>query len=674
MPPPPKPTSPATSATWLRARFSLESPREAQPEVLTALLSGRRILFVAPTGHGKSLTYQALAASPWSRGIVLVFQPLKALMQEQVERAHAMGLRAALINSDLDPDAQTSALDRAARGELDILFLAPERQGNALWIERVGQLEIKGIVIDEAHCISQWGHDFRPWYCRLVDTVMGIGVRTPVLALTATAPRVVVNDVRGQISPDDEPVEVIRLPSYRANLRLAAVVVDGLTTRLAATLRIARRIADGAGIVYLLTHDETEIAAGFLTANGVPAQPYHGGLSAEVRASTLKAWHDGTARVVCATSALGMGIDRADVRFIAHAGMPDSLLRYVQEIGRAGRDGQPALVVAIHDRETIPIYEALARSSLPSVEDHLAIANHLRENAGTRTEIIRATDVPQPTTQHILDDFVGRALCQRTGTPFVYTWCGGASDGLPDRLAETIEHRRRLTREALAYATEPTCRAAALARAMGDDDTDFACDMCDRCKPRTRPPFDSEAALARDFLAQYMPIIRAVKWRHEEGQSLSRYRLGPIGEAVHAAKYKGVPLPADVVQRAISTVRDPDGPFAGVAFGALVSIPSTTSTLVRDFAKALAAGLGLPWSELVKSRRTEKQKQFRSREMKEANIKDAFTPIAFPADTNVLLVDDILDSGESLRAAAKALHPARSFPLVLARAKHQDDQ
>jgi ATP-dependent DNA helicase RecQ len=671
--PPPKPTSPDATAAWLRERFALRAVRPGQPDVVLSLLHGRRILFVAPTGHGKSLCYQALAASPWSRGVVLVFQPLKALMQEQVTRAESVGLRAALINSDLEVDGQRDVLERAVAKQLDVVFLSPERQGNQLWLDYVARLEIKGVVIDEAHCISQWGHDFRPWYRRLVETIMGIGVRTPVLALTATAPDAVVGDIRGQIGPDDAPVDVVRLPSFRANLRLGCIAVDGLTARLGTSLSLARRY-EGAGIVYLLTQDETEIAATFLGRNGVPAAAYHGGMTAETRANSLAQWYGGQVRVVCATSALGMGIDRADVRFVIHAGLPDSLLRYVQEIGRAGRDGAAADIVAIDDPQAKPIYEAFARGSHPAPADHDAIANALRRGECTRGDLIQTTDVPQAPAQRILDDFVDRGLCTRDGSPSRYRWCGAEASGVPPGLQEAIENRRRLTREALAYTEVEGCRASLLARAMGDEVDPVACGHCDACLPQAWAPPDDLIDLAREHLAAYCPPIRAVKWSHADGVCLSRYGLGPIGEAVKAAKYHGASLPPRVLDLAHARVAAPTGPFAGIRIDAVVAIPSMTSTVVHDFAHALASLLGVPCIELTKVRSTAPQKQFRARENKRLNIEGAFDRVKLGAAQHVLLVDDILDSGESLRAAAGAVKPVTAHPLVLARAKHQDDE
>jgi len=680
-----RPNDKAETARWLRERFRLQGLRPEQDTVVHALLAGKRVLFVAPTGHGKSLCYQALAAHEAKRGVVLVFQPLKALMQEQVDRARQQGLRARVINSDQEPEEQAEVLQAVVDGEVDILFLSPERQGNALWRERVPEMEIKGVVIDEAHCISQWGHDFRPWYRRLVHTVMNLGLRTPVLAVTATAPSKVVEDIHAQISSDGRPIDVIRLPSYRDNLACHAWQVSGLAERLAALLHIARHHPEQPGIAYLLTIFETEMAADFLKRQGVGAVAYYaGGLDAEQRAERLQSWQQAEAAVICSTAALGMGVDRADVRWVAHLGLPDSLIRYVQEIGRAGRDGHPAKAFAVHDPECESIYAGLKRSSQPDPEFYRKVVGLLRSQPANRTRIIETFDIPENIAQRILDDLVEADLCTREGSPAEYTWSGGRSSPTFEEAELALKLRGEFLEEALAYPASDGCRAVQLAQAMGDMQLPSPCRTCDQCRRTPGPQLDQEIRLAQEYLNTHTPPLSRRKMGnavlHEGGLALSLYGMGQLGQAVRTAKYQRRPAPPEVLRRALEVLSAPGSPYAGVSFEAVVCLPSTSSgRFVPDFAQLLAGQLGIPSIVLEKTRQTQPQKSFQSRHLKKHNVRGAFRlPAGVRVPGRLLLVDDIWDSGESLTEAARVLREASPVRptihvLTMARNRHTDD-
>lgn len=508
---------------------------------------------------------------------------------------------------------------------------------------------------------------------------MGLGRRTPVLAVTATAPADVVQDIKTQIASEEHEVRVIRMMSYRANLSCSAWQVTGLAERLAALLHIARGQPGLPGIAYLLTKAEAEMAADFLCRQGVPAVAYHGQMDAQDRSERLLRWQDGEVDVVCATSALGMGVDRQDVRWVAHLGLPDSLIRYVQEIGRAGRDGQQARVIAVHDPECQNVYEGLLYSSQPDPQEYERVAAVLRRGPAARTPLIEELDIPQGTVQRILDDLVSAKLCEREGEPAEYTWRGGQRSPVPENAVKAIEVRRAFLKSALAYPEAPGCRAVVLARAMGDAVLPAPCGLCDRCAREPLPSLQREAQLAREYLDSFTPVLKKGKrgsaTLHEEGRALAFYGMGQLGAAIRRAKYSGAPAPASVLNRALEVLRDAQGPYAGLQFDAVVSLPSTQSgPFVRGFASALAKQLRVPAIVLEKTRPTDPQKKYRSRHCKQQNVRGAFRlPDGTGPLSHVLLVDDVWDSGASMLEAAGVLRPARVHVLTMARTRHSDD-
>ena len=330
----------------LKSHFGYDDFRPAQSRVVEAVLSGRDTLAVLPTGFGKSVCFQIpalLRPRP-----TLVVSPLISLIDDQVAGAERRGIRALGWTSATPRDVVDEALERAREGGLDLLYLAPERLESPAVCERLRGIGIGGIAVDEAHCVSQWGHDFRPSYLGIGAARERLG-RPPLAALTATATARTRREVERFLGMS-EAIRIL-MPSDRPNLKYAVESAPSLTEAYAG---VRREVAAcrGSAVVYARTRGLSAQLAIALSRSGVASAPYHARLPIERRQATQRAFLDGRIRVVCATTAFGMGIDHPNVRLVAHLGAPGSLEEYVQEAGRAGRDGEEArcAMIAVRPR------------------------------------------------------------------------------------------------------------------------------------------------------------------------------------------------------------------------------------------------------------------------------------------------------------------------------------
>ncbi len=325
----------------LKNVFGFDSFRPGQAEVVNALLAGEHALAVMPTGSGKSLCFQIPALL--KGGLTLVVSPLVALMEDQVAALKLAGVAADTINSSRDRDLNVTTWKRAAAGDLRLLYLAPERLMTERMLGALGRLPVTLIAIDEAHCLSRWGPSFRPDYealGRLRKLFPGI----PIAALTATADETTQDDIAARLFGGSGRRFVSGFD--RPNIRLGVEMRGDAKTQL---LNVARAHEGESGIVYCLSRAKTEKMAEFLNANGIRALPYHAGMTAEARTRNQRAFMiESGGAVIVATIAFGMGIDKPDVRFVCHTDMPGSIEAYYQEIGRAGRDGKPAVAQMIY--------------------------------------------------------------------------------------------------------------------------------------------------------------------------------------------------------------------------------------------------------------------------------------------------------------------------------------
>ena len=322
----------------LREHWGFETFRPMQEQIIRSVMDGHDTLALMPTGGGKSLTYQVPAMA--SDGVCIVVTPLIALMKDQVDNLRKRGISAVAVHSGLTPRQIDIALDTCVYGDIKFLYIAPERLVTEVFRLRVQKMKVSLLAVDEAHCISQWGYDFRPSYLRIAE-IRELIPDTPILALTASATKVVEQDIVDKLSLADPAI--LRSSFARDNLSYSVRAVDDKNEQL---LRIIGNVP-GTGIVYVRTREGAEKIASWLRDQGESADYYHGGLPNAERSLRQEDWTQGRTRIMVATNAFGMGIDKADVRFVVHYTMCDSLESYYQEAGRAGRDGKRSYAVLL---------------------------------------------------------------------------------------------------------------------------------------------------------------------------------------------------------------------------------------------------------------------------------------------------------------------------------------
>ncbi|QJD94897.1 RecQ family ATP-dependent DNA helicase [Mucilaginibacter robiniae] len=334
--------------------------RPLQQEIIESVMQGQDTLALLPTGGGKSICYQVPAMA--KEGICLVISPLIALMKDQVDNLKAKGIDAIAIVSGMGKREVDIALDNCIYGPVKFLYLSPERLQSDLVRERIKYMKVSLIAVDEAHCISQWGYDFRPPYLHIAD-LRQLLPKTPVLALTATATTEVKADIQEKLL--FKATNVFQLSFERKNI---SYLVQYEENKLRKMLDIVRGVK-GTGIIYVRSRKETTEMAKFLTAYGFEADYYHAGLTADLRSAKQEQWKANSTRIIVATNAFGMGIDKPDVRFVIHKDLPESLEAYYQEAGRAGRDEQKAFAVLLFNQADQQKQEKKFELSFPTLEE-----------------------------------------------------------------------------------------------------------------------------------------------------------------------------------------------------------------------------------------------------------------------------------------------------------------
>lgn len=511
----------AAARERLRRHFGYPDFRGVQPRAIRAVLAGRDVLVLMPTGGGKSLCFQIPALV--LPGLTIVVSPLISLMKDQVDTLRRRGIAATYINSTLGTAEVDARLAACAHGGMKLLYVAPERFDSNDFMRRLHGFRISLLAVDESHCISEWGHDFRPSYRRLGAVRRELAC--PVVALTATATPTVREDILAQLELRD-PV-VLTGGFDRANLSWYVMAARNDAEKDRALLRLVRRPRDGVAVVYAPTRRRVDALADLLNHAGVRAAGYHAGASPADRHRLQEDFMRGDTPVIIATSAFGMGIDKPDVRLVVHHAMPATLESYYQEAGRGGRDGGPAECVLLHAYTDRFTHEFLIDQRHPP-EDvvrtvHATVAGAVRSGPATRIPLDRLASqahVPGGPEQadaalRILDRTGAiQLLAAPRNTP------GSVRLAIIDRAVpagrpELRDFRRDRKREyeklrwMQRYAYHTGCRRGFLLRYFGDPAAMNRCGACDRCLsgrtellPGTRPPRKQMTRRARDALTR----------------------------------------------------------------------------------------------------------------------------------------------------------------------------
>ena len=656
--------------------------RADQLEAILALADERgRVLLVQRTGWGKSAVYFIATRLLRDRGLgpTLLVSPLLALMRNQIEAAERLGVRALTINSS-NRNEWGEVEEQIEADEADVLLISPERLANQQFRNEV--LPVIGrrsglLVIDEAHCISDWGHDFRPDYRRLVRVLDLLPAGVPVLCCTATANDRVVGDVTAQLGADFVPV---RGPLARQGLRLHALDKPSQAERLVWLADVIDELP-GTGIVYCLTVADTERVAGWLRSRGIAAEAYSGESDDEHRRAVEQHLLSNEVKVVVATSALGMGFDKPDLAFVIHYQSPGSPVAYYQQVGRAGRALRESLGILLRGTEDADIQDYFISSAFPPADRAERVVSVLEGRAMPMSErqLLADVNIPNKSLQTLLKVLEVEGAVERDGRRWLRTLAPWTFDH--QRVRSVTALRRTEQQQMLDYIVTDQCRMQMLRGYLDDHDPE-PCGICDNCTgvslDRSFDPGTVQQAI--DFLRKSERRIEprkqfpdakriAVEHRLEDGRALTRWGDGGWGRLVRSGKQQDGRFDDRLVAAARDLIRDrwqPDPAPEWVTFVPSLRRPE----LVPDFASRLAQSLGLACEDVVvKIRHTEPQKTMQNSQQQYSNIRDAFEVRGEVPSGTVLLVDDMLDSRWTLTVVGLLLREAGAgsvLPFALA--------
>lgn len=681
--------APEQALSYLRAMVDEGAEfRPGQFEAIQALLDGRRVLVVQRTGWGKSAVYFIGTRLLRNRGTgpTLLVSPLLALMRNQIDMATRLGVRAETINSS--NQAEWERVERAIQAdEVDLLLVSPERLNNPQFRSEVLPTVAAStglLVVDEAHCISDWGHDFRPDYRRLVRVLEQLPSGVPVLCTTATANDRVIQDVVEQLGTE---MDVFRGPLDRDSLVLDVIDLPLQSQRLAWLANVIPELP-GSGIVYCLTIRDTLRVASWLLSQGISAAAYSGDTAPEERERIEAELIADELKVVVATSALGMGFDKPNLAFVIHYQAPGSPIAYYQQIGRAGREIDRADVILLRGEEDVEIQDYFIKTAFPPRAQAEGIIDLLAAEARPLTvdEMLAQVNVRKSRLEAMLKILEVEGAVERVGRGWRRTLARWSYD--EGRVSRVTEARLKEQRSMREYAETDGCYMQFLRERLDDPEAG----VCARCSNDTgermvidlsekvRTAADEHlrgSTVVLEPRKMWPPGLGSPRGRidpdHvlEEGRALSTYNDGGWGSLVRKEKMAGGPFSGRLVRLSTTLIRDRWKPVPFPTW--LTCVPSRSHPdLVPAFARQLADALGISFLPVVEKMRDNKPQKLMENSARQAlNVLGAFSVAGEVPPEPVFLVDDISDSRWTLTTIGGELRKAGSgpvFPFVLSTA------
>ena len=724
----------------LKRIFGLDHFYDEQWRSIERILRGERILMIERTGFGKSLCYQFPATQ--FDGITVVFSPLIALMRDQVRSLCERGIPAAYINSEQSYEENQNSIQRALNGEIKILYIAPERQENEEWVEATRQLKLSMVVVDEAHTISTWGHDFRPSFRRIINLVQLLPQSLPVLATTATATKKVQYDIEQQIGGR---LTTIRGNLIRPNFQLQVVKVQSEDEKMIWLAENLNSI-NGTGLIYTGTRIDTEVYANWLRFVGINATDYNAGFDADTRKSIEQGLMQNKWKCIVSTNALGMGIDKSDIRFVIHTQMPASPIHYYQEIGRAGRDGKPTRIILFYNEKKengndvatdslLPL--SFVEGSRPTTKKYQKVISLLQEEPLSEREVLKKANLKTNQLRVIKADLIDQGIIKEVlyGKIKKYEYQYNAPALNTDSFEALREAKLKDLHAMEEYIYTDMPRMKYLCSFLDSDETvEYSnCDNTnlERITVSVTPEWMTKL---EDFRETYFPCLELSSWtirkggfrlryiapdkvqvektvkndmgevierpiieysnninlleynqeereiieehlgkasRLVDGYAASYYGVSNVGAAIHRSKYEnGGDFPDFLLKKTLSVFGKK---FRGIHFDLVLYLPPTNSgDLVKNFATKFARVIGVPIShELIKVRITQEQKMFQNAYSKHENVCGAFDiDEDIVKDKYIVLLDDIYDSGSTLKEVGKLLTQKGAkciVPIVIAK-------